>query len=446
MNLTIVGTGYVGLVTGACFADSGHDVACVDTDEEKVRLLKAGIMPIHEPGLEELVVRNQSRGRLRFTTAIPARCDLLFICVGTPQAADGSADLSAVWQVADTIRKGGVQVQMIAVKSTCPVGTNEDLWVYWDDATTFDIPAIVTNPEFLREGSAVRDFCYPDRVVVGVREKDIRAREVMEKLYEPFGGRADGVIFMSPESAELTKYAANAFLATKLSYINEIADLCEVVGADVMEVRRGMGTDRRIGMDFLMPGPGWGGSCFPKDVAALKYLAIRGGSPVRIATQARDTNARRSLLVEETLVELLWDVSHDYAAKNTIAVWGTAFKANTDDTRESPAHRLIDRLLLDETTSIRAYDPKGIANTEREFGDRIRCTTSPYTAAEGADALVIMTEWDEFRNPDWDELRAVMRGRVILDARNVLDADEAARQGFTCAQMGRAVRCPKDKP
>jgi UDPglucose 6-dehydrogenase len=413
MRVTVIGSGYVGLVAGACFAETGNDVVCADVDEGKIAGLRRNELPIYEPGLEPLVRRNQDEGRLAFTTDIGAaveRAQVVLIAVGTPEGEDGSADLQHVLDVARVIGRHLNGPKVIATKSTVPVGTAARVRevIRAESTESFSVCA---NPEFLKEGAAVEDFMHPDRVVVGV--EDDRAREAMAQLYGPFFRKSDRILFMDIPSAEVTKYAANAMLATRISFMNQIANLCELVGADVTNVRRGIGTDQRIGPAFLFPGPGYGGACFPKDVKALIRTARHAGAAAKV------------------------DAALDGAlAGKTVALWGLAFKAETDDVRGSPAIPLVEGLLA-RGARVVAHDPHAMENARRYFGDRIGYAVDPYAAALGADALVVVTEWLVYRNPDFDRLRADMAGRVLVDGRNLYDAARVRGLGFTYASIGR---------
>ncbi len=403
MKLCVVGTGYVGLVVGACFAETGNDVRCADVDAKKIGGLKENHLPIYEPGLEPLVVRNQREGRLQFTTDVAAaieECDVVFIAVGTPPDEDGSADLQHVLAVARTIGQHMNRSKVVATKSTVPVGTAELVRaeIAKHTKTAFHV---CSNPEFLKEGAAVEDFMKPDRVIVGVDHPE--SRRAFEELYGPFVRTGNPLIFMDIPSAEMTKYAANAMLATRITFMNQIAELCEAVGADVQHVRKGIGSDRRIGSAFLFPGPGYGGSCFPKDVKAL----------------VRTADGRRG---------------------KTIAVWGLAFKAETDDVRESPAIVLVEAL-LEAGAKVRAHDPAAVETARRVLGDRITFVEHSYEALSGADALAIVTEWLEYRNPDFARIKQALKRALIVDGRNLYDPERLSQLGFTYDCIGRQVAC-----
>jgi UDPglucose 6-dehydrogenase len=439
MKVAVVGTGYVGLVTATCLAESGNDVAGVDKDAAKVATLRGGKLPIYEPGLLELVQRNAREGRLTFSTdlaeaVVPAK--VVFLAVGTPQSAEGSADLSAVWAVGEAIatalkaKPEAAAGKLIVLKSTVPVGTNRALA---ERLAAAGCPAgveVVSNPEFLKEGAAVDDFMKPDRVVVGVRRTD--AAEVMKELYAPFLRTERPFLVMTPESAEMTKYAANAMLATKISFINEMANLCDRVGADVNDVRRGIGHDQRIGFQFLFPGPGYGGSCFPKDVRALIHVGQQHGVPLHLMDAVDRVNeAQKQVLVRKVR-------SHYGPALGgkTLAVWGLAFKPRTDDVREAPALALIDAM-LEAGVRLRVHDPEALANVRQTYGEKLCYCDRPYGALEGADGLAIVTEWPEFRNPDFEVMRRLMAERVVFDGRNIYEPRQMERLGFTYYAIGR---------
>ncbi len=437
MKIAIVGTGYVGLVTGTCFAEMGTDVYCVDIDKDKIERLKKGMIPIYEPGLEELVHKNYKNGRLHFTTELTEvldQVDVLFSAVGTPPDEDGSADLKYVLNVARTVGRHMNKYILIVTKSTVPVGTAEKIkQVIADEqrqrgvSIDFDI---ASNPEFLKEGAAVKDFMNPDRVVVGVETE--KAQKLMTKLYRPFLLNNFPVIFMDVPSAEMTKYAANAMLATRISFMNDIANLCEIVGADINMVRRGIGSDSRIGQSFLYAGCGYGGSCFPKDVKALIRTAAENGHPMRILQAVEDVNEEQKLVLFRKLAA--W-YKGGLKGKR-IALWGLAFKPETDDMREAPALALIEEL-LNAGCEVVAYDPVAMPEAGRRVGDRIRYAKDIYEAAEGADALLLVTEWKEFRLPSWAVVKEKMRTPLIIDGRNIYDANDLRELGFTYYSIGR---------
>jgi UDPglucose 6-dehydrogenase len=437
VKIAVVGTGYVGLVTGTCLAESGNDVVCVDKVAAKVEMLKNGKIPIYEPGLAELVHRNFRDGRLSFTTDLPsgmAEAELVFIAVGTPQGDDGGANLDGIWAVGREIAENLTSPKTIVIKSTVPVGTNAELARRMAEITEtpFDI---ASNPEFLKEGAAIDDFNKPDRVVVGARRPEVI--EQMLDLYKPFLRTERPFLAMTPESAEMTKYVANCMLATKISFINEMANLCERYHADINEVRRGIGHDQRIGFSFLFPGVGYGGSCFPKDVRAAIHMAKRAGVP-SLMMDAVDAvnNAQKDVLARKIL-----DHFEGKAEGKTVAIWGLAFKPRTDDIREAPALVLIDQLLA-AGVAVRVHDPEALANVKEIYGDKLIYCDRPYGALEQADALAIVTEWNEFRNPDFDVMLRLLRQPIIFDGRNLYDPDQMAELGFTYHGIGRVVPEP----
>ena len=437
MRIAIVGTGYVGLVSGACFAEMGLDITCVDVDREKIEALNRGIVPIYEPGLEALVRRNAEEGRLHFTTDLAACLDdveVVFSAVGTPPGADGGADLRQVFEVARPFGRHIRRYTLLVTKSTVPVGTarkvreivREELHLRGCEVP-FDV---ASNPEFLKEGAAVKDFMSPDRVVVGVESE--RARKLMTRIYRPFLINNFRVLFMDIQSAEMTKYAANAMLATRISFMNEIANLCDRIGADVEMVRKGIGSDGRIGNKFLYPGCGYGGSCFPKDVKALARTARENGYTMRIIEAVEQVNERQKSVVFDKLSRAL-----GMLRGKTVAVWGLAFKPETDDVREAPALEVIGRLRA-EGAAIRAYDPVAADECRRRLGDEgIIYAPSMYEAACGADAVALMTEWKQLRMPDWAKLRQLMRGDVLIDGRNIYDKEEVLAAGFRYFCIGK---------
>ncbi len=432
MKVAVIGTGYVGLVVGACLAETGNDVICADVDAGKIKNLKANKLPIYEPGLEPIVVRNQREGRLIFTTDVGnavERAEVVFIAVGTPPDEDGSADLQHVLAVATTIGEHMNAPKVVVTKSTVPVGTAEKVRAQIAGKTTTRFH-VCSNPEFLKEGAAVEDFMKPDRVVVGVDSTDAAA--VLEELYAPFVRTGNPLIFMDIPSAEMTKYAANAILATRISFMNQIAQLCETVGADVTQVRRGIGSDRRIGQAFLFPGPGYGGSCFPKDVQALIRTAEERNVPLDILKAVEAANGRQKRLLFEKL-----ERHFDGQVKGrAIAVWGLAFKAETDDVRASPALVLIEALLAAGAT-VRAHDPAARETARRHLGDRVSYADHAFDAITGADGLAIVTEWLEYRNPDFPRMKQLMRRPLIVDGRNLYDPARLAKLGFTYDSIGR---------
>ncbi len=436
MKVAVVGTGYVGLVVGACLAETGNDVICADVDAGKIKNLKANNLPIYEPGLEPIVVRNQREGRLIFTTDVGnavERAEVVFIAVGTPPDEDGSADLQHVLAVATTIGEHMNAPKVVVTKSTVPVGTAEKVRAQIAGKTTTRFH-VCSNPEFLKEGAAVEDFMKPDRVVVGVDSTGAAA--VLEELYAPFVRTGNPLIFMDIPSAEMTKYAANAILATRISFMNQIAQLCETVGADVTQVRRGIGSDRRIGQAFLFPGPGYGGSCFPKDVQALIRTAEERKVPLDILKAVEAANGRQKRLLFEKLERHF----NGQVKGRAIAVWGLAFKAETDDVRASPALVLIEALLAAGAT-VRAHDPAARETARRHLGDRVSYADHAFDAITGADGLAIVTEWLEYRNPDFPRMKQLMRRPLIVDGRNLYDPARLAKLGFTYDSIGRRVTC-----
>lgn len=438
MNIAIVGTGYVGLVTGACFADTGVNVTCVDVDENKVEALKQGRVPIYEPGLDELVAKNYKAGRLKFTTSLEEVLngqDVVFCAVGTPPDEDGSADLKYVLQVARTIGQNLNKYLVVVTKSTVPVGTaskirhaiNEELAKRGADVE-FDV---ASNPEFLKEGSAIKDFMSPDRVVIGV-DSD-RAKAILTRLYKPFMVVNFRVIFMDIPSAEMTKYAANSMLATRISFMNDIANLCELVGADVNMVRAGIGSDNRIGRKFLYAGCGYGGSCFPKDVKALVKTASDCGYPMEVLQAVESVNERQKSILFRKLQRVFGD---EPLAGKTITLWGLAFKPETDDMREAPALVMID-LLKKAGCKVRVYDPIAMDECRRRVGDAVTYCDNMYDALDGTEALLLLTEWKQFRLPDWNEVKRRMKRHLVIDGRNIFDAAEMTGYGFEYHCIGR---------
>ncbi|HXE82055.1 MAG TPA: UDP-glucose/GDP-mannose dehydrogenase family protein [Gemmatimonadales bacterium] len=435
MKVAVVGTGYVGLVVGACLAETGNDVICADVDAGKINSLKQNKLPIYEPGLEPMVVKNQRDGRLTFTTDVGQaveRSEVIFIAVGTPPDEDGSADLQHVLSVARTIGDHMNETKLVVTKSTVPVGTAEK--VRAEVASRTKTPFhVCSNPEFLKEGAAVEDFMKPDRVVVGVDSDD--AAKVIEELYAPFVRTGNPLIVMDIPSAEMTKYAANAMLATRISFMNQIAQLCEAVGANVTHVRRGIGSDRRIGQAFLFPGPGYGGSCFPKDVKALIRTAREREVPFDIMRAVESANDAQKTILFEKLKRHLGAMQG-----KTVAVWGLAFKAETDDVRESPALVLVEALLC-EGVHVHVHDPAAMKTAARQLGARVKYAPHAYDALEGADALAIVTEWLEYRNPDFGKIKSLMAQPLIVDGRNLYDPVKLGRLGFTYDSIGRPLGC-----
>ncbi len=435
MKLAVVGTGYVGLVTGTCFAEMGNHVVCIDIDADKVKRMQAGEVPIYEPDLDILFERNTAQGRLHFTTDLKegiADAEIIFLALPTPPGGDGSADLSFVMDVARQLSGMITDYKIIVDKSTVPVGTAEkvhNILAEKLDPSLFDV---VSNPEFLREGVAVDDFMKPDRVVVGTSSE--KAREKMRRLYEPFVRQGNPIIFMDERSAEMTKYAANSYLAARITFMNEIANLCEKLGANVDMVRVGMGSDTRIGKRFLFPGVGYGGSCFPKDVQALAKAAAETDYDFRILNSVMQVNQdQKGVLVDKILRYFGGDIQ----GKN-IAIWGLAFKPETDDIREAPAITII-RSLLEKGAKIKAFDPEAMDNIRKLFGDAIELVSNQYDALDGADALAIITEWGAFRNPDFEEMKKRMNKKVIFDGRNVFSLEIMEEQGFDYESIGRPV-------
>ena len=431
MKIAVVGTGYVGLVAGACLAESGSDVICVDRDEAKVRSLRRGKMPFYEPGLEELVKRNRQEGRLKFTSTLPKAVrdsSIIFIAVGTPPGEDGSADVQQVLGVARDVAKAMNGYKVVVDKSTVPVGTSARVREVIRRETTHPF-SVVSNPEFLKQGAAVEDFMKPDRVVIGA--EDPRAEALMREVYSPFTRTGAPIMVMDCASAELTKYAANAMLATRISFMNEIANVCEVVGADVDHVRRAIGSDKRIGPSFLFPGIGYGGSCFPKDVQALIHFAGKKDYEFQIlrAVEAVNTHQKTRLVAKMR--------AHLGALKGkVVAVWGLAFKPRTDDMREAPSVSIIEALLA-AGAKVQAYDPEASGVAKGIFGSRVSFAAGNYDALRGADCLAIVTEWSEFRRPDFERMRKVMRAPIIFDGRNLFTPEQMREHGFTYYSIGR---------
>ncbi|MEM6395224.1 MAG: UDP-glucose/GDP-mannose dehydrogenase family protein [Bacteroidota bacterium] len=433
MKISVVGTGYVGLVTGTCFAETGNEVICVDIDQDKVERMRQGEVPIFEPGLELLFERNTRQGRLSFTTNLAdavAHAEIIFLALPTPPGEDGSADLSYILQVAKDLSTLITKYTVVVDKSTVPVGTSEKVSAALAERLDTSLFDVVSNPEFLREGVAVDDFLKPDRVVIGTSSQ--AARSIMQRLYDPFVRSGNPILFMDERSAEMTKYAANSYLATRITFMNEIANLCEKAGADVDQVRRGMGSDSRIGKRFLFPGVGYGGSCFPKDVKALAFTALEHDYDFRILKSVIGVNNNQRLRIAEKLDEFF---NGDLGGK-TIALWGLAFKPNTDDIREAPALYTID-YLLDRGANVRAFDPEAMENIRAIYGDRIQLVQDQYEALIGADALAIMTEWAVFRTPSFDVIQKLLKEPVIFDGRNLYDLDRMRELGFHYDSIGR---------
>ncbi len=436
MHICVVGTGYVGLVTGACLADFGMDVTCVDKDERKINMLLGGEMPIYEPGLDALVDKNARAGRLHFTTDLnPAirRALAIFIAVGTPSKADGSADLSYVIEVAESIADNLDGYKVVITKSTVPTGTGQLIENTISKRTNSKHPfSVVSNPEFLREGSAIGDFMRPDRVIIGAR--DFQAIAIMKDIYSPLFLRETPFVITNVESSELIKYASNAFLATKITFINEVAELCELIGADIHHVAKGMGLDKRIGPKFLHPGPGYGGSCFPKDTQALTDIARHAGRPFDIVETVVEVNERMKVRAVEKVRAALGD---DLKGK-TVALLGLSFKPETDDMRESAAIPIAETLIA-EGASVRAFDPVAMDNARAMLPDQVVYCSDSYDAATGADALVIVTEWNQFRSLDMERIKSVLADTVVVDLRNVYNPARMAEAGFDYSSVGRAA-------
>jgi UDPglucose 6-dehydrogenase len=442
MKICIFGAGYVGLVAAACFAESGNSVIAVDVDEAKIEGLKQGIIPIYEPGLKEMVLRNQAEGRLSFTTDAVSSVQsslVIFIAVGTPPGEDGSADLKYVLGVAREIGRAMAGYKIIVDKSTVPVGTADKVRMAVQEelalrgvSLEFDV---VSNPEFLKEGAAIDDFMKPDRVVIGT--DNVRTAEIMKELYDPFMRKSNRMIVMDIRSAEMTKYAANAMLATRISFMNQIAGLCERMGADVAAVREGIGSDSRIGYDFLFPGPGYGGSCFPKDVKALVRTAEECNYDFLLLKAVEDVNERQKEVLADKLIKALGSADEEKPLTGrTIACWGLSFKPRTDDMREAPAITIIERLLAAGAT-VRAHDPEAIKEARKVFGDRIEYSSNQYEILAGADALAVITDWSEYRNPDFDRIKAALKTPLVVDGRNLYKPDRMASAGFSYIPLGR---------
>ncbi|HYS10694.1 MAG TPA: UDP-glucose/GDP-mannose dehydrogenase family protein [Myxococcales bacterium] len=432
MKIVVVGTGYVGLVAGVCFADSGHTVVCVDIDEKKIGELRKGRSPIYEPGLEELLEKNLSAERITFSTDLDdavRASEVVFIAVGTPERDDGSADLRAAMSVAERIARSAERYTVVVNKSTVPVGTASRMQAEFSARAKVPVD-VVSNPEFLKEGAAIDDFLRPDRIVIGTSSE--KARAIMAELYAPFVRTESPIYFMDPRSAELTKYAANAMLAARISFMNEVAMLCERVAADVDSVRKAMGADERIGQKFLFPGCGYGGSCFPKDVKALIATARNHGMDFALLSAVDAVNDRQKRLLAQKAKAHFGDLRG-----RKFGVWGLAFKPKTDDLRHAPALTLIDELLADGA-SVTAHDPVAIDNARRVFGDRVQFVQSPYAATEGADALFLVTEWNEFRQPDFTRVKDAMKQPVLFDGRNIWNPARMRELGFTYYAVGRA--------
>jgi UDPglucose 6-dehydrogenase len=432
MKIAVVGTGYVGLVTGTCFADSGNEITCIDINKAKIDALNRGEIPIYEPGLAELVEHNVQAQRLRFTTDLAAAvkpADIIYLAVGTPQGSDGAANLSALWSVVESIAPHLRTDAIVVTKSTVPVGTCARITKMLREFTGRDCD-VASNPEFLKEGAAIEDFMKPDRVVVGVRRPEVA--DCLHQLYEPFLRTEKPFLVMSPESAEMTKYVANALLSTKISFINEMANLCERMGGDINDVRRGIGHDSRIGFAFLFPGVGYGGSCFPKDVRALEAMAIEHGVEPALLRAVDAVNERQKSIMADKIKE-------HFAGQlkgKTIAVWGLAFKPRTDDIREAPALVLIDWLLA-QGVKVRVHDPEALNNVRAQYGEKIAYCEMRMDALEGADALCIMTEWKDYHSPDFAEMYQLLKSPVVFDGRNLYEPDRMRRRGYKYYSIGR---------
>lgn len=440
MNICVIGTGYVGLVAGTCFAESGNDVICADIDGEKIRALQEGVLPIYEPGLEEFLRRNVEEGRLRFSTDIEeaVRLSLInFIAVGTPPGRDGNADLTAVYAVARTIGRAMNGYKIVATKSTVPVGTAERIREIISQHAKHEFD-VASNPEFLKEGAAVNDFMKPERVLIGTDSPDVA--EIMKDLYAPFVRTQNPVIVMNCREAEMTKYAANALLATKISFMNEIAGLCERLGVDVEEVRKGIGSDPRIGYYFLFPGAGYGGSCFPKDTKAVIGMGQSKGYRMKILEAVEDVNNSQKELLARRVIQFF---GGDLNGK-TIGIWGLAFKPRTTDIREAPSLSIINTLLA-AGAAVRAHDPKAMGEVEKVYGSRISLFDDNYEMLRGTDALLVVTEWNEFRRPNFEKMKALMRSPVIFDGRNIYNPRTLRLFGFQYFGIGRGegISCPE---
>ena len=433
-KIAVVGTGYVGLVTGTCFAETGNQVVCIDIDADKVEKMRNGIIPIYEPNLDTIYERNISAQRLSFTTSLEdgvKDAEIIFLALPTPPGEDGSADLSYILGVAEQLGKLISEYKVIVDKSTVPVGTAEKVHAVIAKNAQVDF-AVVSNPEFLREGFAVSDFMRPDRVIIGTRDE--RARKVMESLYRPFVRQGNPIYFMDEKSAELTKYAANSFLATKITFMNEVANFCELVGADVDQVRVGIGSDTRIGKRFLFPGIGYGGSCFPKDVKAL----VKSGEDLNFQFEILSAVMKVNKEQKTILLPKIKNYFRGDLSGKKIAVWGLAFKPDTDDIREAPALFMIEAL-LDAGVNISVYDPEAMKNVKKSLGDKIEYATDEYTALNGADALLICTEWGIFRNPDFTRMKSLMKDAVLFDGRNLFEIEEMNDRGFYYCSVGRKI-------
>lgn len=431
MDLVVIGTGYVGLVAGTCLSEMGHHVVCIDKDEQKINLLKGGGVPIYEPRLKELIQYNVEKKRLFFSTDLPSsvkKAEVVFIAVGTPQSEDGSADISMVLDVARQIGRALTGPVIVAIKSTVPVGTAAKVKAAIAEVTEIPVD-VVSNPEFMKEGAAIDDFMKPDRIIIGAASE--RAKEVMTDIYAPFNRTSNRMVFMDSPSAEMTKYVSNAMLATRISFMNEMANLSEKLGADIAKVRAGVGSDPRIGASFLFPGVGYGGSCFPKDVSALIKMGQDAGLPLQVLSAVDSVNDRQKLV----LVEKLKRVFPDLKGKK-IGLWGLAFKPETDDMREAPSIKIIEALLA-AGAEVRASDPEASETAKKIFGDRIRIETDPYEALRGADAMVVVTEWNEFRRPDFKQIKELLAQPYVFDGRNIYNPETMRSMGFHYVCIGR---------
>ena len=437
MQICVTGVGYVGLVTAACLAEAGNNVICVDNDNDKIEGLKNGVIPIYEPGLNEIVKRNEKLGRLHFTTDLKYGVDnslIIFLAVGTPSAEDGSSDLSAIFSVAKGIAENLNEYRIVATKSTVPPGTSKKVTDIISSTTSIPFD-YVSNPEFLKEGAAVEDFMSPDRIIIGTNNPPVR--EIMQQLYSPFMRKSSRILFMDPISAEMAKYAANTMLATRISFMNEISGLCEKIGADIEQVRRGLGSDSRIGSAFLFPGVGYGGACFPKDIKALVHTGFEQGIEMTIAKSVQKVN----VIQQERFARRIIDYFVGRQEQIKLAVWGLAFKAKTDDVRESPAINCI-RNFLDCNMKVTAYDPEAASSALKVLDGRIETVANGYDTLDGADALVIFTDWQEFRNPDFEIITAKLKKPVIFDGRNLYDPDVVKKAGIEYHSIGRASVIP----
>ena len=432
MKISVIGTGYVGLVVGTCFAETGNDVICIDNDDRKLKILRKGESPIYEPGLSDLLKKNLDEKRLLFTADLAlavTKTDIIFLALPTPQSEDGSADLHHVLEVSKQIGKLMNGYKVIVNKSTVPVGTADRVREVIAAQTKHEFD-VVSNPEFLKEGAAVNDFMKPDRIVVGTRSQ--RALSMMQDLYAPFIRTGNPLIVTDERSSELTKYASNSFLATKVSFMNDIANLCELVGADIDMVRKGMGTDPRIGTQFLFAGVGYGGSCFPKDVAALLKTASNAGYDLKIVNAAEEVNRKQKKII----VEKVKRHYKSHLKGSTIAVWGLAFKPNTDDMREAPAIQIIESLLKEGVT-LRVHDPEAMEEAKKKIGNTVKYFDNNYDALKGVDGLVVVTEWNEFRRPDFERMKGLMKSPIVFDGRNIYDPAKLKAQGFVYYGIGR---------